>query len=261
MGTIRGSVFRDALAANFNGTDEYAYVDDPSFEADQAGALCFRYRPATVHAANGFEGIIGFGVRDAGNDSVMRLSLRRHSSYGHTNNRLEFSSRLTHGGLSKLYLGSTNISAATTYSVVIQSNGSTVSLYLNGAIETFLLRESSIGSVANTTNDGQWLGDVSGTDHRLAFGAGYFSNAVSMWNDCRLNECIYVGGRALTGAEITEWHNAGVTRNPHRLSFRADVDSWWRFGDSRDTGSTIYDEIGSNNLTTVNMDASNYVAP
>lgn len=57
------------------------------------------------------------------------------------------------------------------------------------------------------------------------------------------------------------WHADRVTRNPHRVGFGADLISWWRFGDSRDSATTIYDEIGSNHLTLVNMDASNYVAP
>ncbi|HRD54627.1 MAG TPA: hypothetical protein PKY96_18465, partial [Flavobacteriales bacterium] len=180
-----------------------------------------------------------------------RIALRQFRGSTTSNqNRLQI---IRSGGGSGNYFGGTSLSASTWYSVVLQSTGSAWSIYLNGSAEAL--------TNVSGSNTGDWLGDVSGTDHRLVFGCQYASNAPGQYNDCRLNECIYVGGRVLTGAEITEWHNAGVTKNPHRLSFIADVDSWWRFGDSRDSASTIYDEIGSNHLTLVNMDASNYVAP
>ena len=50
-----------------------------------------------------------------------------------------------------------------------------------------------------------------------------------------------------------------MPRNPHRLSFAADVAVWWRFGDSRDSATTVFDEIGTTDLTLVNMDSTNYV--
>lgn len=252
MGTIKGSVFRDAFAANFNGTDEYAYVDDPSFEGNTAGAFCIRFRPVTLLGVNGTKGIIGFGNRSGANDARISFSQRRVAATG-TANRISTGCVPTNGGTASIISGSTNLAATTQYSVVIQSSGSAWTIYVNGSNETLTLISGS--------NTGDWLGDISGTDHRLVFGNSFFSNNPQAYNDCRLNECIYVSGRALTGGEITEWHNGGVTRNANRLSFRSDIQSWWRFGDSRDDATTIYDEIGSNNLTLVNMDASNYVAP
>lgn len=252
MGTLIGSAFRDALCADFNGTDEYAYCDDPSWKSDTAGAFAIRMRADTLLGANGSRMLIGFGVRDAGNNSQLNV-LRQFRSPGTSNqNRVFTLARITAGGPGNSVTGGTALSATTWYSVVVQSNGSAWSIYLNAAAETLTVGGS---------NTGDWLGDLSGTDHRLNFGSAFISNAPSNYFDGRLNECIYVGGRALTGAEITEWHNAGVPKNPHRLSFRADIDSWWRFGDSRDSATTIYDEIGSNHLTLVNMNAGNYVAP
>ena len=63
----------------------------------------------------------------------------------------------------------------------------------------------------------------------------------------------------MTAPEVTEIYNGGVPQNPHKLSFGSEVAAWWRMGDSRDDATTVYDEVGSNDLTLVNMDASNYV--
>lgn len=249
MGMIIGSAFRDALCASMNGSDEYVYKDDPSFEGDTAGAIALRFRAATLLGANGSKAILSMGVRDAGNSSFIGLRQFRGATTSNQN-RLQV---IRSGGGAGNYFGGTALAATTWYSVVLQSTGSAWSIYLNGAAETL--------TNVSGSNTGDWFGDISGTDHRLTFGAQFVANAPGGYNDCRVNECIYVGGRVLTGAEITEWHNAGVTKNPHRLSFRADIDSWWRFGDSRDSATTIYDEVGSNDLTLVNMDASNYVAP
>lgn len=248
---IIGSVFRDAYAANFNGSDEYAYIADPSFKSNTQGCFALRVRMATLLGSNGFKNMIGYGTTSGSNDSMFGLRQFRGANTSNQN-RMGYVARLTNGGTSNSLFGGTSLSATTTYSMVMQSNDSTVSMYLNGSAETL--------TAGSGSNNGSWMGDISGTNHRLSFGSAWVSNAASAYNDCRLNECIYLA-RPLTGSEITEWHNSGTTRNPHRMSFAADIVSWWRFGDSRDTGSTIYDEIGSNHLTTVNMDSSNYGTP
>lgn len=251
-GCLPGNPFRDALCADFNGTDEYAYKDDPSWKSDTAGAFAIRMRADTLLGANGYRNIIAMGVNSGANASRMSIHQRRSASTS-SQNRVALFHMGTHGGTQNLVHGNTALAATTWYSIVAQTTGSSWSLYLNGSSESTTIEANS--------NTGDWLGDLSGSSHRLVFGTTWNANAPSNYFDGRLNECIYVGGRVLTGAEITEWHNAGVTRNPHRLSFRGDIDSWWRFGDNRDSATTIYDEVGSNHLTLVNMDASNYVAP
>lgn len=254
---VTRSQFIDALCADFNGTDEYAWINDPSFKADTQGCFAFWYRPTTVLAASGFETVIGYGVRSAGNDSMLTFRQRYNGSTSIAatwRNRPipDINERMTHGGTTNLVYGQHIFSAGAWRHVVWQSNGSAYALYIDGSLVT-------VAAWSSTTNTGNWLGDMSGTNHRLAFGAHFQANAPLQYNDCRLNECIYLS-RPLTGSEVTELYNSGVTRNVRRVSFAADIVSWWRFGDSRDDATTIYDEIGSNHLTTTNMDLSNYVA-
>lgn len=258
MGTLIGSRLGDTTAMNFNGTDEYAYVDNPSFKADLQGAFSIWYRPSTVLAASGLETIIGYGVRSAGNDSMLTLRQRYNGSASIAatwrNKPIpDINERMTHAGTTNLVHGQHIFSSGAWRHIVWQSNGSAYALYIDGALVTLALWG---GSAANT---GNWLGDMSGTDHRLAFGAHFQSNAPLQYNDCRLNECAYFN-RPLTPTEITWLYNGGTPRNPRRGGFGSDLKSWWRFGGASDDGSGVYDRIGSNHLTLVNMDASNYGA-
>ena len=106
-------------------------------------------------------------------------------------------------------------------------------------------------------------GDVSGTDHRLAVGVQYASNAIGAnFYAGLLDEVVYLSGRVFTSGEVASLYNSGTRTNPHRISsIQSDIRVWWRMGDSRDSATTVFDEIGSNNLTLVNMDGSNYVTP
>lgn len=249
MGVIIGSTFRDALAANFDGAAEYAYIDGPSFGSDTAGSFVGWVRLATLLGANGNKGIVGWGMNSGADDSMWGLRQARSAATSNQN-RFQHINRITNGGTVITNNGDTSLSATTWYHVALCSNGSTTTVYVNGTAQTL-----------SGTNSGNWMGDLPGGSKRFTLGASWISNAPTAYNDCRMNEWIYVGGRALSSGEVTEHYNSGTPKNPHRLSFAADVDSWWRFGDSRDTGSTIYDEIGSNHLTCVNMDSGNYVAP
>ena len=259
MGSLIGSTFRDTLAAQFNGIDEYMYVNDPTFKSDTAGAFAFWLRPTTVQTSNGIRGFIGYGTTSGANDSYFAIANRYNTTLGGFS-RLEQRNRIVNGGNTLFHEGGSTLVAGSLYHIVIQSTGSTLTMYINGVAETissYLNNFTTPGS-----NNGNWLGDVSGTNHRLTFGVDWRANAALNYSATKTNEGIYVGGRVLTGAEITALYNGGTPRNPHRITtLGSDLKSWWRFGDSRDDATTVYDEIGSNNLTLVNMDASNYVTP
>ena len=249
MGTLIGSTFRNTLCAEFNGTDEYAYADDPSFAGDTAGSFVGWVRLSTLLGANGNKTIIAMGMNSGADNSY--ISLRQFRSAATSNqNRINVAERITNGGTLNAPYGSTALAASTRYHVALLSYGSEYTIRLNNTLQSL-----------TGTNNGNWFGDLPGGSKRFAMGCGWAINTPFSHADCRLDEWLYVGGRALTNAEVTEHYNAGVPVNPHRLSFRGDIDSWWRFGDSRDSATTVFDEIGSNHLTLVNMDASNYVAP
>lgn len=255
---VRGAAFRDWRAAEFNNgvTNEYAYCDNPSFASDQQGAISFWYRPLTVLSSAGVKGIWGFGTTGASN--AMLSCLQRWNS-GATINAtyrskpiIDMLARKTNAGATTRAYGDHIFAANTWVHVIVQSNGSAWTYFVNG---------TAAGGTgwAGEANTGDWFGDVTG-GVRFIFGGQWVSNAFASVGDQRVNEACYFN-RALTSAEASWLYNGGVPRNPRRGGFGTDLKSWWRFGDSRDNGTTIYDEIGSNNLTLVNMDTSNYVAP
>ena len=256
MGTLIGSTFRNALQSEFNGTDEYMRRDNPSFKSDQAGAFFFYYTPTTVLSVANAKGIISLGVNSAANNSRFFIAQRwqLNAFPGNRQPRLEVNCRPTNNGTINTLLSTTILTAGTRYACVVTSNGSTNTLYINGVADTLLVNAGS--------NTGQWLGDVSGGDHRMVTGTLWLANAASNYSDMKLDEVLYLPGREATAAEVTEWYNGGTPINPHRLSFASALATWWRMGDSRDSATTVFDELsGANDLTLVNMDASNYVAP
>jgi len=257
MGSLIGSNFLDLKAAQTNGIDEYMYKSAPSFQTDTAGAFSFWYRPTTVFAAPGFNVMVGFGnASGAANTAAFFIELRRNSG-GTIVNSIGILTRRTNGGaFSATSANGLSLVAGSLYHIVVQSNGTAWDIRVNDTTPTTFNWQTGDG-----TNPGHWLGDIVLANPRLSFGARTFNSGVDSYADCKINECIYVN-RVLTNAEITALYNAGTPRNPHRITtLGSDLKSWWRFGDSRDDATTVYDEIGSNNLTLVNMDASNYVTP
>lgn len=262
MGTLIGSMFRDALALQFNGTNQYAYVDNPTFKSNTQGAFSIWYRPATIFSGDAFEAFVGFGTKQGGHNTTFALALIRNSSPSigatYRNKTIpEIGARTTNGGNYNRAYGNHIFTAGTLAHLVFQSNGSAWQIYVNGI---------SVGATGwlLAGNTGDWLGDVDPSNvngHRLTFGSNFALNAALQWNDCKLNEACYFD-RPLTSGEITSLYNGGAPGNPHRITTLGSAwKSWWRMGDSRDNATTIYDEIGSDNLTMVNMDASNYVTP
>lgn len=254
---IIGSQFLDSKLTDFNGIDEYAYVDDPSFKDDTQGAFLFRYRPSSLLTSNGVKVIISYGEKNAANNSIWFVSQRRN---GGTTLPLAYRNqpipdvfcRTTNDGAFNQAAGEHVFLNETWVSWVVQSNGAAWQHAINGSLI------ASNRWAAGAANTGDWLGDVSGTEHRLAVGSLFRANEIENYSDHRHNEILYVN-RPLTAGEITEWHNGGLVSNAHRLSFRSNIVSWWRMGESRDNDTTIYDEIGSNHLTLVNMTSANYL--
>jgi hypothetical protein len=142
--------------------------------------------------------------------------------------------------------------------IVVQSNGTAWAMWVNGVSQTMTRWDGFA-----TANNGNWYGDVSGSDHSLSVGARFMSNVYGPnYYAGLMDEVVYLTGRIFTSGEVAEIYNGGTPMNPHRLSMISELTTWWRMGDSRDSATTVFDELsGGNDLTLVNMDASNYVAP
>lgn len=252
MGTLIGSTFRDALALRTNGTPQYASNASPTFLPNTAGAFSFWYKPTTVLTSNGFKSIIAMGNGTAGNNATFMINQRWGSATGSTP-IIEILVRRTNGGTFSATVGSTTLVAGTLYHVVVQSNGTAWTIYVNGVAQTLNNWQTGDG-----VNPGNWFGDMVLGNPVFTIGARMFDGSPGMYSDQDINEVTYFN-RDLTGPEITALYNGGTPGNPHRItSLGSAWKSWWRMGDSRDDATTVYDEIGTNNLTLVNLPS--YVA-
>lgn len=243
MGSLIGSSFRNALAMRLNGTNQYGWVNNPTFKADTSGCFSFWFKLDALFGSDGVYAIIGYGVNDVANNSTFLIGARRNIHTG-TNTYLSILTRTTHGGTNNGVSGTTTPLAAGAWTYCeIETNGTTWSMRVNGVTQTIA---AWIGS-----NTGDWLGDLSGSDHRLVVGNNYNSNALtSAWFAGVVDEINYFS--AITGPQSTLMYNGSTATNPHRAQFGSAWKSWWRCGDSRDTNAILYDEIGTNNITLVN---------
>lgn len=253
---IAPSSFRNALCADFNGTDEYMYRDDPSFKADTAGAWSFWVKLDAVFGSDDNDVVIGYGVRSGANNAEMFFGPRRNVNTG-TGTFMAITHRATNAGTIGGYSGTTTaLTAGAWHHIVVESNGTGWAMWVNGVSQTMTRWDGFA-----TANNGNWYGDVSGSNHGLSVGARFMSNVYGPnYYAGLLDEVVYLPGRIFTSGEVAEIYNSGTPMNPHRLSMISELTTWYRMGDSRDSATTVFDELsGGNDLTLVNMDASNYV--
>jgi len=123
------------------------------------------------------------------------------------------------------------------YNIVGTYDGSNVKIYIDGVLKGTL---SASGNI-NSNTELLMLGD-----------AGY--GGYSQFLNGNLDE-VSIYSRGLTQGEVTDIFGQGV---PSDVSTISDIEAWWRMGDG-DTANTITDNVGSNNGTMVNMNASNFV--
>lgn len=249
--SIRGGRWYNQNCAEFNGVDEYMQrTGSLSFRSDTAGAWSMWVSLDAVFSAAGQQMTLAF-TRDPAQQDRITFGPRRIAATGTGT----FMSLVWLNGATTIgYSGTTTaLSANTWYHVVIQSNGTAWSMYVNGTLQT-LTRWSGAG-----TNTGDWFGDFAGSTGSLFVSAQINGNAISNYFDGRLDQFMYIGGRALTAGEVTETYNGGIPKDPRSLSYTQDIDIIFRFGDRGDTASTMLDRIGDNDMTLVNMDATNYV--
>lgn len=122
--------------------------------------------------------------------------------------------------------------------------GTGVKAYVNASLQSRTINQA--GPISGTMNSwGNWTVGAREDGSKLMKG---WIDELAIYND------------DLTGDEIIEIYNAGSPCKLDSLSTSGPkLISWWRMGDN-DISTTMYDVYDSNNLTTVNMDTSNYQA-
>ena len=231
-----------------NGTTQYAYVDNPTFKSNTQGALSFWSFPTSILTSEGLDALISYGDTSGSNNSLLLIS-QRWSVLAGSYPRPDILTRTTNDGANNTGIAAYTVTSAWRHNV-IQTNGTTWQWYINGVLQT---TNSWLG-----TNTGDWFGDISGTNHRLVFGANYRAGVIPAYGANKQLQAIYFNA-PLTAGEVTALYNGGTPRTLRGMTFGATPISWWEFGGRADTGSTVRDRIGTNHLTVVG--SPTYVSP
>lgn len=242
---VSSARYSNLWALRLNGTTQYGYVNNPTFKANTTGCFSFWFKLDALFGSDGVQTFFSLGVNSGSNNSAMLIGVRRNSATG-TGTYLSIQARTTNGGTTNGYSGTTTPLVAGTWMYAeVESNGTSWAMRVNNISQTMT---NWIG----TTNTGDWLGDISGSDHKLTVGNNYVSNAIAAsWYAGVIDEISYFD-RTLTGPESTLLYNGGTPRNVSRIGLGTALKEWWRMGDRGDTTSNIIGRINANNLALVN---------
>lgn len=248
IAAARRRTWSSGKAIAFNGTDDLAYIDDPGFADDSAGAWAFDLYVPSFPVGDFFYYALCMVTDNttAGNSFILGVQAQ-NASWGDTSPRFVWQGWNTSvNNWGRLAATTTLPSAATWYHVVVQSGRK---IYINGINQT-LVKHPSGADLLSTS----WMGSNPASTHRtVAIGGkrntnGTMSSQSPLWKD----NLMYIN-RPLTDAEATEDYNGGVPFSPAARSFYSDIANVWLFEDD------LTDGKGSENLTGYSIDGSNYV--
>lgn len=252
---VVGSAFSSYQCLEFNGVDQYAYIDNPSFRHDSQGSVALWMWRLTPYESNNTKKVCCMGHRGTAvqwTPKRIECSIHRGSSgHGPGVPILMTNDGSTNGAVIANANPLSQVPAGEWVHVVWTQDGVRGNVYVNGIVRP-------VTTPSGGDDKGLWWSVLDDSDTvRFVLGCGWFASAGSQtgftgsYIDSRIDE-VTVYARALTDAEVLSLYGAGVARNPLRVVSRADIRSHWRMGESGDDATTIYDCIGSNNLTLVN---------
>lgn len=251
MGALIPSVYTDFSALRFNGIDKYAYIPNPSFRTDTAGAFSFWFRLPELLTSQGTIPLFYLDSEDSGNNAGYFFLVRRNNGYADpTKNYLDMAYRGTNGATPSYKSGSTPLAANTWYHVTPGSDGK---IYLNSAEEVY--QRWSMGFPLYTTG---WFGGVTATNKAAVIGSNRIGGVVTNYGKVDINDMIYLPGRDFTPAEVSEIHSKGMGADPRLMSFggASGLMAW-------DFEKRLTPVIGSmaNTFTGVNIVEGDYITP
>lgn len=243
-------MWADTKRLSLNGTDELAYINNPSYGTHTAGTIIVDFEAKSLMGTNGVKVI--WGINDAtngSNDATFFFSRRCNASFGDSDNHFDILYRPSSGG--SFYTGGANghdIATGTVYRVAITSQ---VKMYIDKVDQSLMVWNGS----ALPSN--VWLGSPSLAGGRcFAAGCLYRGGSGLNYNDCYINNVV-VYNRVLTSAEITEEYDAiRAGRSPWSCSFADAIVSAYPMEDTAKDHNDF-----TNDLTGVGIDGSNYVSP
>lgn len=247
-------VFLSGIRADFDGVDEKAYVDTPTFNNDTTGALACWVQIDTALSANGVDVIFQMGGSDtdqATNFGQIFFATRYVS--GSIDNQLEVFHRVDNSATTNRVYGDTVLAIDTVYLVGLSSSGTDWDIYVNGTAET--------ENIISGTNTGDWFNDVGtvGT-RRSVIGDGFRDGVFAGSNlDGKIDNCMVFTSEPTT-AQWTALYNGGKPIHPCAIGLCSITDTFLKMGeDENGAVATFFGAIGTNNFTTVNMEDADFV--
>jgi hypothetical protein len=224
--------FNNSFSTNFQASDYANFGDIPQFDYEYTDEFSIS---GWIKASTGTsQRIICSKQEGTGNGLGWRLAsqtqLRFHMSGGASGNRIEVRSAT-----------STNTDTWLHF-VVTKSNGlgaSTVTMYINNALETPTLSSDTLSSTAIGAGNAQ----ISGRNTTSSAFVGNIDE-LAFWD------------KVLSSDEVGNVYNSGSPGNLEDLSFFGNCTGWYRMGDNTSASfPTLVDETGNENATYTNMTA------
>lgn len=235
--------FSNNKSLSFDGVEEYVNLgNDSSLDITAAITVCFWVKGANL--GDGVGSIIASKWNPTGNN---RTWLTGHSNTSGQDGKLRV--LIEENGLSgtsnrKWYDTATDVFDGTWHHAAFTFTSDTLKIYVDGTEDTPTIRDNATVNSLYSSSENTLIG---------TFGS------FSQYHNGNIDE-LAIYNAALSSAQISEIYNGGNPNNLAALSSQGNLVSWWRNGDAvGDTGSSIQDQVGSNDGTTVNMDDSNIV--
>lgn len=227
-------------ALHLDGTSQYAYLANPSFQADSAGAISMWVRINTALTSDGAYALMSLsdsGTKVGTYGRFLLFSARRSAGFGNTNTYLDLA--YTGAGSNvACKSGSTVLPTGSWFNVI---TGSSSKLYFGGSEETTYQYWNPVHITTPV-----WYSGVAGSNHDLAFGNNRLASAATAsYSPIDICKVMYLSGRTFTGTEAAEVAALGVDGDMSSLSMYASLSPLYPFdGDANDS-------IGTQHLTLV----------
>lgn len=261
---MTGSTSANTLSTLFDGINEYAKRDNPSFSASTGMCLSMWVMAKSLPAGDGKVALFSFGDNSTNKPvGVWSFGIRKRSaSYSGARFELTHSPVGVEGQTRGLYghslvlTGTTGTTAETWYHVVVGVNytgsSATTYMFVNGVAQTI---NAWIG-----TDNGKWWGDMGFTSPTKAvMGAEYVHGAFSNYFNGWIDEVTLWQG-ILNQTKVNFLYNGGIPMANPYLDGSPSLVASWKMGDGS-THPTIKDMVGNTNpMTLVNSESSDFQA-
>lgn len=229
--------YNNLYSTTFDGTNEYLYRAEANYRSgDSQGAISFWIK--TSFNSGALSSVV-FNSADEASATRYLAVFVLNGQVGITQRNNDTNTQID---------STTVISDGTWKHVVINSDGSAYTIYINNSLESLTVTAGS--------NNGDWFADTSNRDN-IAIGA-FRRSTTSGYQNGLLDE-VAVWSAPLDSSQRTELYNSGKPANLLSHSAASNLVSYWRMGDNDDdltaTTGIVHDIVGGFHLTPQNTES------